>query len=81
VGVLNSGLGDFTEAFTIVGSPAFCSDGYHICPGSDAIDQGMAAGVTFDIDRQARPARAGYDLGADEMYLSLYLPLVLRGLP
>jgi hypothetical protein len=80
-GVLNTGAGDFTEAFTMIGGASFCSDGYHICPASDAIDQALPVGVTFDIDRQARPARAGYDLGADEMYLSVYLPLVLRGLP
>jgi hypothetical protein len=81
IGLLSSGAGNFTEAFTVIGDPGFCSDGYHICPASDAIDQGLAAGVAFDIDRQPRPARAGYDLGADEMYLSLYLPLVWRGLP
>ncbi|MCL7455068.1 MAG: hypothetical protein M8467_18685 [Anaerolineae bacterium] len=81
VGVLNSGGGSFVATNTLVGSPGFCSDGYHICPASDAIDQAVPAGVAFDIDRQPRPARAGYDLGADEMYLSVYLPVVVKGAP
>jgi len=48
------------------GDPAFAADGYHLTAGSAAIDKGVAAGVTSDIDGEARPFGAGYDLGADE---------------
>jgi len=50
----------------LVGDPAFDMDGYHITATSDAIDAGSPSGVLFDIDNQTRPARSGYDLGADE---------------
>ncbi len=45
---------------------------------SAAIDKGVEAGVGFDVDGDARPAGAGYDLGADEFWFKIYLPLVLR---
>jgi hypothetical protein len=48
------------------GDPAFALDGYHILTGSMALDRGVAAGVTNDVDGQTRPQGAGYDLGADE---------------
>jgi uncharacterized repeat protein (TIGR01451 family) len=34
--------------------------------GSAAIDKGVDAGVTVDIDGETRPFGLGYDLGADE---------------
>jgi len=49
------------------GDPAFASDGYHITTGSAAIDAGVEAGVTADVDGEARPFGAGPDLGADEL--------------
>ena len=51
------------------GDPAFVdpdNGDYHIGPGSGAIDAGVDAGVYVDIDGEARPFGAGYDLGADE---------------
>ncbi len=48
------------------GDPAFAADGYHLTTRSPAIDAGLPAGVTADIDDEARPQGAGYDLGADE---------------
>jgi hypothetical protein len=61
------------------GDPAFAADGYHLMAGSAAVDKGVDAGVTVDIDGEARPAGAGYDLGADEFWWhKIYLPLVLR---
>jgi uncharacterized repeat protein (TIGR01451 family) len=43
---------------------------YHIGADSAAVDTGVNAGVAIDIDGEARPAGAGYDIGADE-YLNL----------
>ena len=51
---------------------------YHIGPGSAAIDAGVDAGVLTDIDDDARPIGLGFDIGADEARLRVYLPLVLR---
>jgi hypothetical protein len=61
------------------GDPNFAPDGYHLTAGSAAIDKGIDAGITSDIDGEPRPARAGYDLGADELWHeAIYLPLVIR---
>jgi len=60
------------------GDPGFATDGYHITAGSAAIDKGVDVGVTVDIDDEPRPAGTGYDLGADELWYRIYLPLVLR---
>lgn len=67
------------------GAPAFAADGYHLTAYSRAINQGVDAGVTTDIDGETRPHGAGYDLGADEFLSTpigpgrlLYLPLVIR---
>ena len=50
----------------ISGTAAFDADGYHLTAASDAIDQGVDAGVTDDIDGQLRPMGPFPDLGADE---------------
>jgi hypothetical protein len=61
------------------GDPAFAADGYHILPGSAAIDAGVNVSVTTDIDGDPRPNGPGYDIGADEAQLRrVYLPMVLR---
>jgi uncharacterized repeat protein (TIGR01451 family) len=39
---------------------------HHIKPGSAAIDSGIDAGVSSDIDGDPRPLGAGFDIGADE---------------
>jgi parallel beta-helix repeat protein len=50
--------------------PAFSGEwlsyDYRLQAGSPAIDAGVDTGVTTDIDGNARPFGAGYDLGADE---------------
>jgi fibronectin-binding autotransporter adhesin len=62
--------------------PKFALDGYHILSGSAAIDHGVNAGVTTDIDNQLRPNGLAPDLGADEWNPPLdkhvYLPLVIK---
>ena len=56
-------------SINIWGDPSFVNpDGgnYHIGPGSVAIDAGVDAGVTFDIDGDPRPLGPAFDIGADE---------------
>jgi parallel beta-helix repeat protein len=59
------------------GDPAFAPDGYHITPASAAVDAGVDAGVTSDIDGNPRPYSLSPDLGADEI-IAAFLPLALR---
>ena len=63
------------------GAPAFVdpgSDDYHLGPGSAAIDAGVDAGVTTDIDGDPRPLGSAPDIGADEFVARVYLPLVVK---
>jgi hypothetical protein len=48
---------------------------YHLAAGSPAIDAGVYASVTTDIDGDSRLDVP--DIGADEAFKSLWLPLVL----
>ena len=70
-----------TGTVNVWGDPAFVDpDGgdYHLGPGSAAIDAGVDAGVLTDIDGDPRPIGLGFDIGADEAWRWVYLPLVLR---
>ncbi len=64
------------------GDPLFAADGYHLLEGSAAIDKGVDAGVTTDIDGDSRPQGSAPDLGADEFGSApggkLYLPIILK---
>jgi hypothetical protein len=71
----------------ISGDPAFVNPAgrdYHIGQNSQAIDNGTNAGITVDIDNQARPAGTGFDIGADEYVTApppsdyIYLPFVIK---
>jgi hypothetical protein len=81
------GDGDiFTGTVNIWGNPALLDpDGgdYHIGPASAAIDAGVDAGVTDDVDGDTRPQGSGYDIGADEFsrQWDIYLPLVVKNYP
>ena len=67
------------------GDPAFVFPGewdYHIGENSEALDRGVATGVSTDMDGEKRPWHA-LDLGADEYWppgvsIRAYLPLILR---
>ena len=53
----------------VYGDPAFVGgENYHITDTSAALDAGVDAGITTDIDGQTRPQGAGYDIGADEHF-------------
>ena len=57
---------------------------YHLLPGAFAVDRGVDAGVTEDIDGDSRPRGKAPDLGADETPPGtsyIYLPLVSRAYP
>jgi len=77
-GANTGGAGYVIVQNATTGNPAFAADGYHLTAASIAIDHGVNAGVTTDIDGEPRPMGAGYDLGADEFRFRVYLPLVLR---
>ncbi|MBN1813527.1 MAG: hypothetical protein JXA14_16940 [Anaerolineae bacterium] len=72
----------FTGTVNVWGDPAFVNpDGgdYHIGRGSAALDAGVDAGVTADIDGDPRPIGSKPDLGADEAaWRRVFLPLVVR---
>ena len=53
----------------IAGVPAFVGGGdFHLAAGSAGIDAAdPASTATIDIDREPRPLRDGYDMGADEV--------------
>jgi len=75
-----------TPALNYWGDPAFVQPDaldYRIGADSAAIDRGVDASVTQDIEGDARPAGNGYDLGADEYveWPRIYLPIVLRNDP
>ncbi len=78
-GINYGGPGVFTVTHSYAGSPAFATDGYHLTVVSAAIDRGVDAGITTDIDGAARPMGTAPDLGADEFPSQLlYLPLILK---
>jgi uncharacterized repeat protein (TIGR01451 family) len=63
-----------TGTVNLHGNPGFLSPdagNYHIGPDSAALEAGNDAGVTTDMDGQTRPAGSGFDLGADELLVTL----------
>lgn len=78
--LIDSGVISVTTIYS--GSAAFVSASarnYHLQPGSAAINAGINAGVTTDIDGQTRPFNGLYDIGYDEYVIyKIYLPLALK---
>jgi uncharacterized repeat protein (TIGR01451 family) len=63
------------------GAPAFVSpatDDYHLDPDSDAINNGVNAGIKTDFDGDSRPFGSGFDIGIDE-YTPVSLSIGKRG--
>ncbi len=77
--VMMGGSGTIHHNRDRYGDPRFAPDGYHLGPGSAAIDQGVDAGVLLDVDGQTRPQGSAFDIGADEYNAAaafkMYLPL------
>ncbi len=75
-------VGGVTHINDHAGNPVFSADGFHIGPVSAALDIGVNAGVTDDIDGERRPQGGGYDIGADEYDLrDIFLPMVVKKYP
>jgi hypothetical protein len=68
-----------TGTVNIWGDPGFVNPGggdYHLGPSSEARNAGVEAGVTDDVDGEPRLGIP--DIGADEYWWYVYLPLVIR---
>ena len=69
-------------AHSLIGDPRFVDpthDDYHLTVGSAAIDHGVDAGVTSDLDGNPRPIGNGFDIGAYEYQSVVYrafLPII-----
>src|SRR5687767_14080487 len=61
-----SGSGTCSVTDVDTGNPVFAADGYHIRPGSQAIDNGLPSSVTTDLEGDTRPIGSAPDIGADE---------------
>lgn len=75
-GVVNSMVPNLWAPPSFVDS---AQEDYHLSSGSAAVDAGVDAGVTHDIDGDMRPLGLAPDLGADEVWATVFLPLILRG--
>jgi parallel beta-helix repeat protein len=74
-------LGLVISSTNVSGDPGFVDPqrwDYHIQSSSDAVDAGTDAGIGVDIDEELRPAGAGPEIGADELWQYVHLPLVTR---
>ncbi len=71
-----------TGTHNVFANPLFvdpASGDYHLRPGSPMIDVGTAAGAPpTDYDGDPRPLGGGIDIGADEVAVKTFLPLVLK---
>ena len=76
--------GGWTGAGNIDADPLFAdpaNSDYHLTILSPCIDSGMDVGVYDDLDGDARPYGAGFDIGADEYYPLEGLEVFLHDYP
>ncbi len=77
----NNGDNGIVGADPIYGDPAFVDpDGgdYHVWAGSAAIDAAIDVGEPNDLDGDTRPIGPAPDIGADEAWRWVFLPVILR---
>jgi fibronectin-binding autotransporter adhesin len=82
------GSGDIKDGeIIVISDPGFVDpdgvnsddwDDYHIGHTSLAVDAGLDIGVATDIDGDTRPIGPAVDIGADEVWTGVFLPLILR---
>jgi fibronectin-binding autotransporter adhesin len=71
-----------SDGHSLSGDPGFgapFADNYHLQPGSAAIDNGINAGITSDLDGNPRPRGPAFDIGAYEapfMPPVVFIPLI-----
>jgi hypothetical protein len=80
---LTNTVGVTSGGHSLIGDPRFVDplhDDYHLRFGSTAIDRGIDAGVTTDLDGHPRPKGIGFDIGAYEYQggYYLWLPLIWK---
>jgi hypothetical protein len=72
---------DITGTNSVVGDPKFVDRStwdYHLMSDSAAIDAGVDAGVYVDKDGNVRPSGSGFDIGAYEYWVYLFLPFIAK---
>jgi fibronectin-binding autotransporter adhesin len=76
-GPVSEGIGNLSQEPLFVNAAV---GNYRLNESSPAVDRGVNVGVNDDIDGQNRPARQGFDIGADE-YLRPSVNVSLNALP
>jgi len=76
VHAIEAGSPTFEQIDAVTGNPRLDA-AYRLMKGSDAINAGVDAGVTRDIDYNRRPIGSAPDIGADEYGLFRYFPVVM----
>ncbi len=70
-----SGAPEFQTTHPLSGDPKLTPN-FHLGSGSAAIDAGVNAGVSEDIDGDPRPMGGSFDIGADEFRPLIFIPIV-----
>lgn len=73
-----NGSNVFTGTNAIEAEPILLSDGFHLSSISPAIDHGFGTDIDRDIDGDERPNGLGFDIGADEWWTKVFLPLISK---